>query len=164
MDKAIEKLLQKQFNTERYNEQAYRNLGYQLANMAWDGTAKFMLKSADEEHSHSEKFANYLIARNIAPELDALPAIKPSVLNMVSPMLTSVSAALDLENKTTDAIVNLYHEADDAGESQTCQFLHWFLEEQTNSVKEVFDMVQEVKRAGNDDAALLDLDDKYGAD
>lgn len=156
MDKMVENSLQAQFNQERYNSQAYRYLGDCMENIAWDGFAHFMRKSADDEQMHSQKFATYLIARNVKPIYNAIDAVALS-----GNVRDAFKQIYDLEVLTTQKINDIYNLADDAGEAQTCNFLQFFLEEQTESVKQTYDMLQEIDRA-DDDAALLLLDERYG--
>lgn len=159
MDAELENALQVQYNTERQNAEEYLHRGNVLENYAWSGCAHFMYKSSGEEREHAKKFADYMIARNIQPITAPLNAVN-SVASNKNP-LPYFQEVNTLEEKTTDKIVRLYQVADDAGDYQTCQFLQWFLEEQTKSVKETYDMVQELSRA-DCSTALLILDEKYG--
>lgn len=157
MDAELENALQVQFNTERQNAEEYLHRGHVLESLAWSGAAHFMYKSAGEEREHAQKFADYLIARNIVP----IHAPLNSVQTLVSTLPPYFQQVYDLEVKTTDKINELYRLAEASDDPQTCQFLQWFLEEQTKSVKETYDMVQELNRA-DCSAALLLLDEKYG--
>lgn len=157
MDAELESALQVQFNTERQNAEEYLHRGHVLESLAWSGSAHFMYKAAGEEREHAQKFADYLIARNIVP----VHAPLNSVPTLNSQLPAYFREVYDLEVKTTDKINALYRLADQADDPQTCEFLHFFLAEQTKSVKDTFDMVQELSRA-DCSAALLLLDEKYG--
>lgn len=157
MDAELENALQTQFNVERQNAEEYLGRAHALDALVWPGSAHFMQKAAGEEREHAEKFAQYLIARNIMPihaSLNAIPTLNGS-------LPTFFAEIYDLEVRTTDKINRLYQMAEDAGDPQTCVFLHWFVDEQTKSVKDTFDMKQETMRAAGDIAALLALDEKY---
>lgn len=159
MDAELINRLQQQYNVERQNAEEYLQRGHVLEGYAWSGCAHFMYKSAGEEREHARKFADFLIARNVVPIAAPLNAVN-TVASNKNPF-PYFDEVYNLEEKTTDKINALYRLAEDADDPQTCIFLHWFVDEQTKSVKETYDMVQELSRA-DCSAALLLLDEKYG--
>lgn len=159
MDAELENALQVQYNTERQNAEEYLQRGNVLDGYAWDGCAHFMFKSAGEEREHAAKFAAFLNARNIQPIAAPLNAVNTVASN--NNPLPYFREVWELEVKTTDKINRLYALSDQSDDPATCVFLHWFLEEQTKSVKETYDMVQQLSRA-DCSAALIALDERYG--
>lgn len=159
MDAELENLFQTQYNTERQNAEEYLQRGNVLEGYAWDGCAHFMFKAAGEEREHAAKFADFLNARNVQPIAAPLNAVNTVASNNNPyPYFREV---YELEVKTTDKINALYRAAENADDPQACEFLHFFLAEQTRSVKETYDMVQQLSRA-DCSAALIALDEKYG--
>lgn len=159
MNPELVSALQTQMNVERFNSAMYYALAEQMEVSVWDGTAKFFHKSALDELEHSKKFASHLVDRNVTPILESVPAAKGAG---ITSMVVAIKAAYELEVATTKKINALYALSDELDDPQTCVFLHWFIEEQTRSVREMYDMLIETQRAGTDVAALMELDEKYG--
>jgi ferritin len=151
--------LNQQLNMERENAAIYDALSASLNAVNWDGSARFMKRSADEERTHAQKFSDYLVDMNQTPVYDALPGC-PSLEE--DDLVVYFQAALQREKMTTAAILMLHRQADEEMDGQTCQFLLWFLEEQTASERELTDCLLELKRSTNDGRILLDQ--KYGGD
>lgn len=147
----VETLLQNEVTLERTNSAVYRQMADELDNMGWEGSAKFMRKSSDDELTHADKFGGVLLDRNITPIYDTIRKI-----DMVNGRLIDYfQKAYEAEQKTTTAIEEIYKTAHDEGEFLVTQFLQWALEEQRTSEKEVWDIVQALQ-ASPDEWRLID--------
>lgn len=148
--------LQTQLTLERTNAAIYDSLSACLDAVNWSGSSIFMKKSADEERTHADKFAGFIVDRNETPIYGDLP-VCPMIED--DDLVIYFQAALGREKLTTQAINDLYTKADDVEDWQTCQFLLWFLQEQTDSERQLTDCLLELRRSDNN--GRLILDEKY---
>jgi ferritin len=153
MDKITLDELQEQFNRERGNREVYRMLADNLEAVNWEGAAKFMRKASDEEGEHADKFAAYLIDRNQVPRYDSLPA--PLVVSG-DDLLPYFEAALTLEVTNTEQIKEVHYAAEQSEDAQTCTFLIWAIEEQTQAERELTDICMMLRRLDNNGRVVFD--------
>ena len=146
----VESLLQNQLTLERTNSAVYRSMADELENMGWGGSAKFMRKSSDDETSHADKVASFLVDRNITPIYDSISKIE--LVNGTLP--DYFKNAYAAEQKTTASVMSLYKQAQDENEFLVTQFLMWMLEEQRLSEREVWDIIQMLE--ASDEWRLID--------
>jgi ferritin heavy chain len=151
--------LNTQMNNERMNAAQYDSLSAALENSAWSGFAKWMREAANDERMHYQKFEAYLIARGYAPQHTALPV--PMNMDGDQP-LPLFQAAYSLEQNNTVLINKLAEMAEVEDDEQTESWIIWAIEEQTRSIKDLYDRVLEMSR--QDSAGLLMLDREYGGD
>lgn len=153
MNSTLMQALNNQLTMERQNAAIYDALSAALDVVFWDGSSKWMKKSADEEREHADKFAAYIVDRMGEPVYSSLDGCNcPTGDNLVD----FFSAALAREQMTTEAIKTLYFMSEDAEDPQTCQFLHWFLEEQTKSEREISDYLILLKKLDKTGMYLFD--------
>lgn len=163
LDPVLRDRLNAQVTTERYNSAFYRACANRLAFLNLTGLARWMRHAARDENRHASWFADYLIDRNEFPPTDALPAVTlPNSATMLTAGSVLFAEALKREQATTQAINALYELGDEVNDPQTCVFLHWFIEEQTRSEREITELLAELKIADNDAAAVIALDRKVG--
>lgn len=143
MNKNLEIALQEQLNRERTNHATYRQMAETLDNMYWPGSSAWMRKASDEEQEHADKFAAYMIDRNIQPQYSALSApVTPNTEHLPAYYQT----ALNLERDNTESIKALYYLAEQAEDPQTCTFLIWAIDEQTAAERELVDIITMLNR------------------
>lgn len=147
----VEKLLQNEVTLERTNRDFYRLGSFILDNEGWGGFAKWFKKSSDDEQSHADGFAGFLVDRNIDPVYEIVNVI-PGV---ISGPLEWCNAAYAAEEKTTAAIEEIYLTAHNEGEFLVTQFLQFYLDEQRQSEREVWDIIQALE-ASPDEWRLID--------
>lgn len=153
----LKSAIQNQLTLERTNAAAYEALDFALRFINWPGSAHYMHKSAEEERKHAKKFAKYLIDRGAQPQLDALPPVQASTGDNLLPYF---QAALEREQKTTQAIIALHAMVEELKDPQTCAFLMWFLDEQTASEAELQGIIKELARTDVNNQPALDK--RYG--
>lgn len=155
--------LNNQYNFERFSEAVYVALAGKLDNLNLVGMASYLRKRAGEEHSHAEKFAEFIIDRNGVLVVDALE--KPEPLDQADPMqagLEAFSRALEHEHKVTARIEALYQIGLQIGDFRECEFLHWFLKEQTEEERSLEEIITRFKLAAGNGAAILQIDHWLG--
>lgn len=159
MNTILMNALQDQLTMERQNAAIYDALAAALDVIFWDGSSKFMKKSANEEREHADKFCGYIVDRNGIPAFSALEGCNvPSSDDL--PLY--FEAALQRERMTTEALKTLCYVADEAEDPQTKVFLIPFLEEQTKSERELSDCVMMLKRLDKNGWLVFDKELQKG--
>jgi len=142
--------LQEQLTLERTNAAYYRAMADALDNVNWAGSASWMRSAGNDEQGHADRVANYLIDRNVQPvygPIEEIPELSGDDL------VQYFNAAMAREKDTTAALVSLYLQAWAEQDVQTIAFLlnpgdEWpgFIAEQTQSEREIYDILQELNR------------------
>ena len=150
--------LAKQFN-DQYNAELNNALTYQaMANImrcqAWNDYAKFFAKQSAEEYQHAEGIADFLNERGACAMPDSVKSVK--LMENADPAQLA-QLALTLEQQNTQKIVALDEAAEGAGDKQACYFLVEYIKEQTHSEGFYIDLVAQLKRAGQNVAAVLEI-------
>lgn len=148
---------QKQYNAERQNQAVYTAFQNYFDAQTWDGFSKWMKKSAQEEGEHAQKLADYLVSRNCVPEIQSLESVAVSG----SPR-ELFQKALELEMGNTASLTELYLECLKFQCYEAGFFLEWYLDEQRKSERELTDILQMFDHAGNDNAAIMMIDERLG--
>lgn len=149
--------LQVQMNREFSAMVIYAQMRSDLRLEGWYGFHKFMHSQEEDELKHANKFSHYLTERGERPVISTVevPAIPYSTVPM-----DYFKKALALEEQYWDYINELYQLSEDEEDPDTCQFLYYFIEEQHDSVDGLNHIVQRLKLAGADPAALMIVDKK----
>lgn len=159
LDVNLEAMFQAQMNRELYNSLCYQDLAGQMEAVTWDGFAKWLRKSGQEELEHYKKFNDFLVDRNAIPRINGIGMPNSAVSNPYSAIL----AAQEIEFANTESIKELELACSATIDSDARNFLIWALEEQRNAEREIQDILTELQRASGDTAALLLLDREMGA-
>ena len=130
LDNVMLQALIEQLNIERYNQAAYDMLAAALDVAYWPGSSAWMKAQAQEEATHADKIAAYIVDRGMVP---AFSDIVPVPMIDASDLTSAFTEALKVEQANTEKIKMLYFLAEEQADPQTCQFLHWFLAEQTEA-------------------------------
>ena len=157
LPKVLQDALMVQMNRELVAKLLYKQSRYDMRMQGWQGFHKFFRKQEDEEDGHSVRFSHYLDERGVRPVISNV--VLPSLPFSENPK-DYFDKALALEKQYTEYINELYKIAEDEDDYDTCYFLDWFVKEQHDSVDDFTKIVKKFERAGNDNAALLELDEK----
>lgn len=161
-DPVILDALNKQITNERYNAACYLALANRLDYLNLSGFAAWMRRAADEEMTHAARITEYVIDRNGFPIIAPLQGFTAPEADMTTGGAVTFAAALQREQVTTEDIKTLYDLSEQADDSQTCQFLLWFLKEQTKSVRETTELQARAQFAQGCPAAILAMDRELG--
>lgn len=163
LDPVVLDALNKQVTHERQNSAVYLAIANQFDVLNLIGMAKLARNESGEETAHAQRITDYIVDRYGAPVVDALTAINliPGLTMMSAPRLL-FSGVLQREQVTTEQIKTIYDLAEDADDPQTCQFLLWFLQEQTESERKYSEIVAWCQFAEGNAAAIIALDEKLG--
>jgi len=107
--------------------------------------AGYFRLQAQEEYGHALKLLQYI---NDAGEMPLVPATKP-VQNDFSNVEECIQLTLNLELQVTDQINTLVDVAIQNKDHLTRQFLQWFVTEQLEEVSSMSNLLNIVKRAGD---------------
>lgn len=147
--------LNAQMNVERTNEAVYMQLASILDNLNWAGSAKTFYAWADEERGHFAKIRDWLITNNVTPQLSEIPAVT-NLGTEPDDVVPYYEAALKLEEDNLARFDSLYKQIFPVNPT-TASFLEWFMVEQVESVNELQDTLQLLKRMTKGEQALWDV-------
>jgi len=162
MNQPVIDALNNQITVERQNEVVYHALAIRLEMSNLSGLARFMRKAAAEEAGHAAAFICHLIDRGVEPVIASLDGVSISETDMLQVGAACFEQALQREIVNTDSINNLYALADEEVDAQTCVFLHRFVQEQTDSVREYTELSKQLRFATGCPAAVLAMDHELG--
>ena len=149
--------------TAAFNEQITREFSssYQyLAMAAWlearsfPGMAHWMRLQSEEEWAHGMKFYQFVLDRSQVVELGPIPA--PDV-DFDTP-LAVFARSLAAEEAVTAAINDLYALATELRDYASLPLLDWFVNEQVEEEATVGEIVDQLRFANGNPAAILMLD------
>ena len=158
ISKKIEKRLNEQINNELYSSYVYLAMAAYFEEEGFKGCAKWMLAQSKEENGHMQKQYDYVFARGGRVVLEAIN--KPPV-SWKSPV-DVFETALKQEQAVTKEIYQIMDLARTEKDYGTENFLQWFISEQVEEEASIQEIVQGLKMAGNDQAAMLMLDKQLG--
>jgi ferritin len=118
------------------------------------GFANWMSRQHEEEIVHARKFFDFMLDRGAGVHLGAIPEPHQGYGSVVE----AFEAALAHEQKVTRAIHALYAAAVEEGDYACMPLLSWFIDEQLEEEASVGRVLERVRLAGDNPAALLMLD------
>ena len=150
-------LLQKfndQITLEFEASMVYRQLAIAADDLDLSGMASWLRHQADEEIVHANKFIDHVADRDSFPTIGAIPA--PPVQAGLS-ALEIFRAALEHEQKVSEAIRELYRATESAGDLNSRPLLNWFVDEQIEEEATVSDIIGRLRLVGEDGSGVLRL-------
>ena len=157
MNETVARLLNEQINKELYSAYLYLDMAIFYDAMDLDGYANYYTIQAQEERDHALLFMQYLQSNGQKVTLDAIG--KPD--KVYETVLDPLVAAAEHERYVTSLINDLYHEAYEAKDFRTMQFLDWFVKEQAEEEDNADSMISRYKLFGSDPRGLYLLDQEY---
>ncbi len=154
----LQTALNEQIKNELYSAYIYLSMSAYFESVNLPGFANWMRKQSQEEVNHAMKIFDFIHERGGRVELQAID--QPPV-SFESP-LKVFEMALEHEKKVTAMIHDLYKLAEEEKDYPTQVMLHWFIDEQVEEEKSASDVVEQLKRIGDDGVGLLLLDQKLG--
>ena len=123
------------------------------------GMATWMQMQSAEERAHALKFFEFVADRGSDIVLGAIEAPQ----SVFGSALEVFEQSLAQEKDVTRAINRLYTIANEEGEYEAIPLLTWFINEQVEEEASVDQVVEDLRRAGDDSQVLLMLDRELGA-
>ncbi|HET6569108.1 MAG TPA: ferritin [Rhodothermales bacterium] len=159
MKEDVRDAINEQINREFYAGYLYLAMAAHLDAEALEGFAHWMRLQAREELGHAMKLYEYLLERGVRVDLRAIEAPPDSF----GSLLSIAEQALKHEQAVSENINRIYRLATDQGDFATQVQLQWFLTEQVEEEKSAETMVERLRMAGDNRAALLILDREVAA-
>jgi ferritin len=158
ISKTIEKAVNDQINMELFSAYLYLSMSAYCESANLPGAAKWLRQQAKEEVAHGMKFFDFLNDRGGRVVLGAIE--KPA--GEFGSLREIFEQSLAHERKVTQSIHKLYTLASGEGDIASLPLLQWFVSEQIEEEKNAGQIVELLKRAGSEGAALLFLDRQLG--
>ncbi len=146
--------LNDQVNAELYSAYLYLSMSAWLSSANLSGAAHWMYAQAHEELTHALKMYLHVIERNGTAELAPI-AGPPKKWD--SP-LAAFEAAHEHEQMVTARINDLVNLAIEEADHASNNFLQWYVKEQVEEEASTFEVVQKLRLAGGQGAALFLID------
>ncbi len=157
--KKMQEHINGQINAELYSSYIYLSMAADCEAKGFPGFGKWMRKQSEEETAHAMKLFNFVLDRGGRVELGAIK--KPaSSFGTITGMFEQ---SLKHERLVTDMIHKLHGEAVKEKDMATAVMLEWFIEEQVEEEKAATEILDSLKLAEDNPAALLMVDREVGA-
>ena len=143
-------------HAELYAANFYRHVANQLQRLGYFGAQKFFLAESASELEHYQIHATY---QNDSGDVAPVPAIE-AMDEPIGTLRDAIEAAYDTELQLEKDYIRWYSAC--AKDPVTAEFLLQFLRGQRKSVGEYGDLLSRLDLAGDDRAALLQIDNKLG--
>jgi ferritin len=159
MNDRVRQLLNDQIANEFHAAYTYLAIAAHFEAENYEGFAKWMRVQAREETEHAMKLFDYLVERG---ERISLGVIEEPKQEYGTP-LDAFRTALAHERKVSGQINAIYEAAMEAKDYPTTVMLQWFISEQVEEENVTGTAVEHLEMAGDNRAALLFLDGRFGA-
>lgn len=159
LSKDVQNAINVQIRNEYYSSYLYLSMSAYCESKNFPGFASWLRRQSDEELQHAMRLYDYLLDRDSRVILEAIDQ-PPSEFGTLLEMFEEV---LEHEKEVTAMIHKLYELAVSNNDHATSVILQWFIEEQVEEEKSATDMVEQLKMAGKNSAALLMLDREVSA-
>lgn len=159
LSKDIQAAINDQIHHEFHSAYVYLSMSAYLEAESLKGFAHWMRVQATEEVNHAMKLFDYVNDRNGRVTLKALEQPPTEFSSVIS----TFEQAYAHEQKVTGMIHRLYELATRENDYATQVQLQWFINEQVEEEATASEIVDRLKIAGKDGAALLMLDRELGS-
>jgi ferritin len=159
LSKGVQDAINAQIHHEFHSAYLYLSMSAYMENANFKGFAHWMRVQAKEEVNHAMKLFDYVNDRNGRVTLRTLEQPPENFASVVA----TFEQALEHERKVTQMIHDLYGLAARENDYATQMALQWFITEQVEEEANATAVVDRLKIAGSDGAALLLLDRELGA-
>ncbi len=146
--------LNKQIKEELQSETYYLGMAAYFEKEDWNGFAHFMSLQAEEEREHAMKFYDFLADVGKSIEVPGVDSPKTSYSSLSEVFET----ALEQEEHITGRIHDLLNLARANDDYEAESLLQWFVDEQVEEENHMSEILNQVRRAEGDEAALFMID------
>lgn len=145
--KELESTFNRQIGRELGASNQYLAIGAYFASEALSELSGFFFRQASEEHEHAMKFVRFLIDAGADVKVPSIPEPQSSFDSAEE----AVQLSLDWEETVTKQIYELVEIANKESHYAALRFLDWFVTEQLEEVSSMNELLQVIRRAGEDD-------------
>ncbi len=154
MNQTLRDAMNDQIKHELYSAYLYLSMAAYFEALNLPGFAHWMRVQAREEVVHAMKFFDHLCDRGARV---VLQAIEQPPVDFTSPQ-EAFAQALQHERRITSLIQNLYQIAVRENDPSSLPLLHWFLKEQIEEERNVEQILEALRRIGEDGTGLVMMD------
>ena len=158
LSKKLEDAINEQINKELYSGYLYLSMSAYCESESLPGFAGWMRAQAQEEVEHAMRLFDYIGARGGRVVLKAIE-MPPPVWKSPQEMFEQV---LEHERMVTGLINQLYELALQENDYATQMELQWFITEQVEEEESAGQVVDQLKRVGDQPMGLLMMDRQLG--
>lgn len=155
--KELTQAINTHLEAEFHASHSYLSMSIWLREKDLAGFAEYMLNKSNEERGHASRMIDYLLD---CDERVILPTIQSPQRSWDSTQAL-FDQVLVMEKAVTASINRLYTLAEADGERSASAMLDWFVEEQIQEEAEARFVLQRLRLAGDNSAALLLLDQQF---
>lgn len=148
----------KQITAEFESAYLYLDMANCLEDRNFNGMAHWFRIQADEEKRHALKINDYLLERNIVPELGEIAAPR----HQWSDEVALLEEAFNHECLVSNMIYDLVAQAMEDKDFATASFLQWFVDEQVGEEEQSLQWLEKARLFGGNAAGLMMLDGEMG--
>jgi len=137
-----------QINMELYASYTYMSMAFYFDqdDVAFKNIKKYFLKASEEEREHAMKLMEYQNMRGGRIVLKDITKPEKAEWGNIA---QAFSAALELEKRVNQSLLDMHKVAGERGDPQLCDFLEThYLEEQVKAIKELSDHLTNIERVG----------------
>lgn len=157
--KGLQKAMNDQIRKEFESAYIYLSMAAWMEDQNLPGFAAWLRLQAREESTHAMKIFDHLIDRGCRVELQPLAGPPTDFKSS----LDVFQAVKKHEEKVTKSINDLYGLALDDRDYASQVFIQWFITEQVEEEKNSSQVLESVRRVGDNQAALVMLDRELGS-
>jgi ferritin len=154
LSKSMETALNKQINEEMSSAYVYLAIAAAADQLGLPGMVNWFKMQYQEELAHADRFIHYVMERDGAVELEAIP--KPAI--KCSTPLELFESALQHEQHITKSIFKLKDLAKAESDHATDVFLEWFVNEQVEEEANVRGVIDQLKLVDGNKSGLFMID------
>ncbi|GAB1789261.1 ferritin [Priestia megaterium] len=158
MNEQIQKLLNNLIQLEHVSSTLYLAMSNYMNRLNYKGMGSWLRLQSEEERTHMLKLIDYLVDRGGTVELSSLPA-QPSEFGTP---LETFQKVLEHEKFVTNSYRQAFHFISQANDPQTLVIVQDFLREQVDEEAQAQTIVDRLKIAQNNPAAIFILDQELG--
>ncbi len=159
MNAIVQNAFNEQVKNELYSGYLYLSMSAHFDHEKLPGFAHWMRLQAQEELAHAMRLFDYVLHRGGRVELHGIEAPTTDF----GPPLSLFESVLEHERAVTGKIHGLFELSGKESDWAAQQELQWFIAEQVEEESSAATVRDQVRMAGDDQAALLMLDQRLGS-
>ncbi len=159
LDQDMQDAINTQIRNEYYSSYLYLSMSAYCESRNFPGFASWLRRQSEEELVHAMKLFDYMLDRGgrvVLESIDRPPSEFGTLLEVFEELF-------EHEREVTGMINSLYDLALSQNDHATAVALHWFIEEQVEEEKSAEEVVEKLKLAADNGAALMILDAELGS-
>ncbi len=158
INEQVQKLVNNLIQIEHVSSTLYLAMSNYMNKLNYRGMGTWLRLQSEEERTHMVKLIDYLVDRGGTVELSSLPA-QPTEYGTP---LETFQKVLEHEKFVTNSYRQAYEYVNQANDQQTLIIIQEFLREQVDEEAQSQTIVDRLKLAQNNAAAILMLDQELG--